>query len=285
MPIILLILGLAMQEDPNPARTRAQEMRQECAAALESIDGVGSVGLGGSGTDYRIVIAVRDAATQRHVRDLVGDSYGGVRILWSIAEAPRPAPLPEAPAERTRPPTQPEPPPERLNPWNAAAVDCDIIRDHLKLKPIQHPAGNGKSWVPCQLTKRTTIGPGGVTSFSYTNHRPDCPIRMGRVGEPAGSDYFTAWVFRQGITPPVGGNFGLPSNDWAWGVQAAADMASRLPQIRDGAAAGPVWIGGYGWITPYTAYPYYYPYRSYYWRPYHRYWYPLRWCRPWRCFH
>src|SRR5882757_5553386 len=122
MPILLLVLGLALQENSNPARMRAQEMRQECAAALESIDGVGSVGLGGSGTDYRIVIAVRDTATQRQVRDLVGDAYGGVRILWSIAGAPRPAPLPAAPEEPARPLTRPEPPPERLNPWNAAAV-------------------------------------------------------------------------------------------------------------------------------------------------------------------
>jgi hypothetical protein len=47
------------------ARDRATEMRQECAAALESVDGVGSVGMGGTGTDYRLLIVCRDVAIQR----------------------------------------------------------------------------------------------------------------------------------------------------------------------------------------------------------------------------
>jgi hypothetical protein len=291
MPILLLILGLALQEDPKilerNARDHAQQMRQECATALESVDGVASVGVGGSGTDYRILIAVRDPATQRQVRDLIGETYGGVRIVWSIASAPRPALPVEPQADRPRPlPAMPAP--DRMNSGIASPLDCDIIRDYLKLKPVTHPVGNGKSWTPCALTRRTTIGPGGVTSFSYTNHRPDCPIRLGRVGEPPGADHFIAWVFRQGMTPPMGGNFTLPSNDWAWGLQAAADMASRMPSVREGAsAADPVWIGGYGWIYPYgpnsysySSYsPYWYPYRGW-WRPHH--WIPLRGCHPWR---
>ncbi|HLY72495.1 MAG TPA: hypothetical protein VKU80_00115 [Planctomycetota bacterium] len=286
MPILLLLLGLGLQDDPQfqqQARERAQELRRECAQALEQVDGVGAVGLGGSGTDYRIVVAVRDAATQRYVRDLIGDTYGGVRILWSIAEPPRRPPAPSGLAGPPRPPPL-ESAPEPLNPWNASPLDCDIIRDHLKLKAVPHPADNGKSWVPCQVMKRTTIGPGGVTTFSYTKHRPDCPIRMGRVSEPPGSDYFMAWVFREGITAPTGGTFALPSNDWAWGAQAAADLASRLPLIRDGSPAeDPVWMGGYGWIYPDVPYPWMYPYRPYpfpSWRFQH--WYPLRWCPRWR---
>ena len=286
--MLLMILGLVLQDGPTilerRARDHAQEMREECAQALEAVEGVASVGVGGSGTDYRILIAVRDAATQRLVLDLIGETYGGVRIVWSISAPPRRAPLPEAPAERPRP-LATDPGPTRGNSGIASPLDCDIIRDYLKLKPVTHPVGNGKSWAPCALTRRTTIGPGGVTSFSYTNHRPDCPIRLGRVGEPPGSDHFIAWVFRQGMTPPTGGAFTLPSSDWAWGIQAAADMASRLPSVREGAsAADPVWIGGYGWIYPYGPVPYpsyscppsCYPY--YWWRPHH--W--IRWCHPWR---
>jgi hypothetical protein len=114
------------------------------------------------------------------------------------------------------------------------------------MKKVTHPAGNGKSWVPCQVMTRTTIGPVGSYSFTYTNHRPDCPVRLGRVGEPSWSDNYMAWVFRQGITPPKQGNLGIQGDPWTTAAMAAADMASRLPNIREGA-------GAYGW-----PYPYYY---------------------------
>jgi hypothetical protein len=294
MPVLLVLLGLALQEGAPPeraAREHALLMRQECAAALESVDGVTSVGVGGSGADYRILISVRDAASQRSVRDLVGDTYGGVRIVWSVAEAPRRGTPAEPPPEPARP-AVPAPAPERGGPWIVSPLDCDILRDYLKLKPVTHPAGNGKSWVPCRVTRRTTIGPGGVTSFSYTDHRPDCPIRLGRVPEPPNADHFTAWVFRQGMTPPTGGNFTLPSNDWAWGIQAAADMASRLPSVREG--SGSLWIEGYGWVEPGQhfhypdAVPYYGPssWPYFYGHPYrpcwHHHWFPIRACHSWR---
>lgn len=268
----LCLLAVLLQDDlktpEQKARDRGVEMRLECAAALAEVDGVGTVGLGGTGTDYRLLIVVRNAATQKQVRELIGgDEYGGLKIVWSIADPERrpPPPPPEPFAEKPRmPPPQPEPFSERANPWNAAVTDCDIIRDYLKLKRVSHPSGNGMSWVPCQVLKRTQIGPGGGHSFSYTNHRPDCPVRLGRVGEPPWSDAYIAWVFRQGITPATGTNFTIPSDGWAWAAQVAADMASRLPNVREGA-------GAYGWPTPYPYpdyYPYpYYPYRYFYWRP------------------
>lgn len=263
MASFLILLALAVQDDPAGsdrwARDHARAMREECAAALASVDGVTSVGVGGSGTDYRILVAVRDGGTQRQVRDLIGDRYGGVRIVWSVAGPSRPVPSPGLPPARPFPPP-PEPAPDRANAWNASFLDCDIIRDYLRLQPQSHPSGDGKFWTPCRLSRRTTVGPGGVSSFSYTDHRPDCPIRLGRVGEPPGADHFIAWVFRSGRTPPTGGQFTLPSNEWAWGVQAAADLASRMPSIReDEFAAGPLWVGGYGWVVPDSApvYPVY----------------------------
>lgn len=276
---ILWFLALALQEDPRVleqrARDRAAEIRQECAAALESVDGAGPVGVGGTGTDYRLLIVCRDAATQRHVRDLIGgDDYGGVRIVWSIADpGRRPPPPPEQFNEKPRV-QQPEPsppPPEPPNFWKASVTDCDIIRDHLKMKKVTHPAGNGKSWVPCQVMKRTQIGPGGGHSFTYTNHRPDCPVRLGRVNEPAWADNYLAWVFRQGITPARPSNFTLPGDSWAWAGQAAADMVSRLPNIREGA-------GAYGWVYPWAYVPYYYYYPRYYRATYY---YPVRF----RCYY
>src|SRR5256885_17087916 len=104
MPILLLVLGLALQENSNPARMRAQEMRQECAAALESIDGVGSVGLGGGGTDYRVIIAVRGTATQRQGRGLGGGADGRGPLPWAVSATPPAAPPPPAPAGAAPPP-------------------------------------------------------------------------------------------------------------------------------------------------------------------------------------
>jgi len=277
---ILWCLVLLLQDDPKvleqKARDRATEMRQECAAALESVDGVGAVGMGGTGTDYRLLIVCRDTPTQRHVRELIGgDEYGGVKIVWSIADpARRPPPPPPEPFNEKPQVRQPEPPPqfpEAPNVWKASVTDCDIIREHLKMKKVTHPAGNGKSWVPCQVMTRTTIGPAGSYSFTYTNHRPDCPVRLGRVGEPSWSDNYMAWVFRQGITAPQQGSLGIQGNPWTVAAQAAADMASRLPNIREGAGvAGP--YPYYYW--PYGYWPYYWPYYSpyYYYRPY-RYYY------------
>jgi hypothetical protein len=289
---ILWCLAFLLQDDPRvleqKARDRATEMRQECAAALESVDGVGSVGMGGTGTDYRLLIVCRDVAIQRHVRELIGgDEYGGVRIVWSIADPTRRPPPPPEPFNEKPRVQQPEPPPqfpEAQNVWKASVTDCDIIRDHLKMKKVTHPAGNGKSWVPCQVMTRTTIGPVGSYSFTYTNHRPDCPVRLGRVGEPSWSDNYMAWVFRQGITAPKQGNLGIQGDPWTTAAMAAADMASRLPNIREGAGATawpyPYYYWPYGY-WPYYYGPYYYPYRyRYYWRPH--YYYPLRYCHYYR---
>ena len=279
MMSLLLILSLALQDAPEKkVRDHAWEMRQECAAALGSIEGVASVGVGGSAGDYRILIVVRDARTQEEVRDLIGsDTYGGVRIVWSIAAPPRPPALEPPPAEKPKVPP-PDPLPEFPNFWEAKATDCDIIRDHLKMKKVQHPAGNGKSWVPCQLMNRTEIGPGGGHSFQYTNHRPDCPIRLGRVAEPPWADNFVAWVFRQGITAPTGTNFTLPGNAWAWAAQAGADMGSRIPNLRAGVTTGPTWVAGPGWMSPLV--PVYVP--PYYYSGYYRYWH---WRPCWHAWH
>jgi len=287
MVVLICTLSLLLQQDPpDQVRRRALDLKLECAEALKDVDGVGSVGLGGTGGDWRLLIAVRDKDAQRAVRELIGgDSYGGLRIVWSVAEAPRPGadhfappPAPEPPAEKRVPV---EPFENRNNIWQASITDCDIIRDHLRLKKIQHPSGNGMSWVPCQVVQRTTIGPDGGHSFTYTRHRPDCPVRMGRVGEPGWSDNYMAWVFRTGMTSPTPTNYTIPGNQWDFEHQSSADMASRLPQVREGATSVPVWPYG-PYVSPYAR-PYPYSYSSYYgygrywgwWhcRPYYRGWY------------
>lgn len=293
MEVLFCTLALLAQGDPaqDQARRRAAELRQECAEALKEADGVGSVGLGGSGDDWRLLIAVRDREALRAVKELVGgDSYGGLRIVWSVAEPVRPGPPPSAAPPAPEPlrekPIPLEPFENRNNIWQASITDCDIIRDYLKLKKVQHPSGNGMSWVPCQVVQRTSIGPDGGHSFTYTRHRPDCPVRMGRVGEPGWSDNYMAWVFRSGMTSPSPTNFTIPGNHWDFEHQSSNDMASRLPQVREGMTNVPVWPYGPYAYGPYTR-PYPSSYYSYYWYPRYTWrWWP---CRPyyrwwgWRC--
>jgi len=111
------------------------------------------------------------------------------------------------------------------------------------LKKVLHPAGGGRSWVPCQVIFRSVIGAGGGHSLTYTKHRPTCPIRLGRVGMPAGSDRFMAWVFRSGITPPIRAGFLWPTelraSDNLWVRQAWGDFEARLPYIRSGGPSVP----------------------------------------------
>jgi hypothetical protein len=297
MTSILFCILAALQGDPpgpqDQARRQAAELRRECAEALKEVDGVGAVGLGGTGEDYRLLIAVRDPETLRAVRELVGgDSYGGLKIIWSVAEAPRPGPPPgltpsppPVPEPLREKPLSIEPFADRNNIWQASVTDCDIIREHLKLKKITHPSGNGMSWVPCQIVQRTSIGPDGGHSFTYTRHRPDCPVRMGRVGEPSWSDNYMAWVFRTGMTSPSPTNFTIPGNSWDFEHLSSNDMASRMPQVREGATNVPVWPYGPYAYGPYSRpYPYsYYSYYSYYWYPrYHWRWWP---CRPYYRWH
>lgn len=271
------------QDPPDQARRRAADLRLECAEALKDVDGVGSVGLGGTGDDYRLLIAVRDRVALGAVRELIGgDTYGGLKIVWSVAEPPRPGAKDFAPPPAAEPPPRERPLPvepfaDRNNIWQASITDCDIIRDYLRLKKVTHPSGNGMSWVPCQIVQRTTIGPDGGHSFTYTRHRPDCPVRQGRVGEPGWSDNYMSWVFRSGMTSPSPTNYTIPGNYWDFQHQSSNDMASRLPQVREGWTSVPVWPYGpstspYARPYPYSYYSNWYPryWGGWYYRPYYR---------------
>ena len=249
------------------ARVNADESRRKCGNLVEGLDGVLSVGMGGTGTEYRLLISVRDnQAKQAAQKALGGDTYEGLKILWSVrSNAPAASAAPQAPA--------PLPLPAVVAPLPGAGqtvaasgtgpsvYDCDIIREHMKLRPISHPRGDGASYEPCRLMKRTVEG-GAVNPppVLYAKHRPDCPVYAGRVAQPAVADSFVAWVFRQGasvITPE-----GTP----------------HVSDLRPGVTPPPA----------YPTYPYYYSnpyygwYRPYYYRHYyyyypHYYHYRYRW--------
>ncbi|HXX93631.1 MAG TPA: hypothetical protein VEN81_08350 [Planctomycetota bacterium] len=115
------------QEDPRAlegqARQRAAEARLKAATRLESVDGVQSVNLGGTGTEYRLIIVTRDhASRQAASRELgAGDWFEGVRITWSgpggwttpvtIPDAPPKAPAPQGTAPAAPPPVPSYPSP------------------------------------------------------------------------------------------------------------------------------------------------------------------------------
>ena len=62
-----------------------------CEGALAGVDGVTSVGVGGSGKDYRLLLATRDLASKTAARERTdGDVYDGLKILWTVTNtAPR----------------------------------------------------------------------------------------------------------------------------------------------------------------------------------------------------
>lgn len=296
---LILFAGTALsaQEErflEGEARQRAAEARLACAARVEHLDGVVSVNMGGTGKSYRLFILVRDAAAKARVQEKIGgDRFRGLDIHWSFAAAARKpagpalrntgpvnymmgmAPSPRksapvnsmmgAPLRQTRAlprndvkAFQPQQD-EGENFWKAKVTDCDIVRNHLKMKRISHPIGNGRYYKPCQLMLRSVTGAGGGHSFYYTKHRPDCPIRLGRVGQPSWADHHIAWIFQKGFTQPIRGGITWPyelrASDSLWRRQMVQDVKSRLPRIRDGAEW--VWTGyGWYWRTASRYYPY-----------------------------
>jgi hypothetical protein len=231
---VLALAATACAQDA--ALRRAADARLRCETLLGALEGVTVVGLGGSREDYRILVTCKDPSARAAARALAGgDTVDGVKILWTLApkDPPKPAPQPpklQAPSEEPAP---------QVPPWKAEATDCDIVRDYLKLKPVNHPAGQGRSYVPCQLVRRSVTGAGGGHSYTYTKHRPDCPIRLGRVAQPAWADSFIAWVFQKGFTPVARAGITWPyelrADDKLWDQQAAGELMTRLPYIREGA--------------------------------------------------
>jgi hypothetical protein len=255
---ILALSFLPMQEsaaEEAAARLRADEARRRCATRMDGVEGVLSVGSGGIGTDHRILVAVRDFSAKLEAQRRVGaDSFEGVKIYWSVVggsgsagEAPLPAEIaPAEPGSTVAAPPQPSPAaaaaasddsPEAF--WKAKPEDCDILRDYLKMKRVSRPAGGGRYWIPCQLIRRSVVGPGGGHTYVYTKHRPDCPVRLGRLSPPAWADNFVAWVFRKGFTPVMRAGFTWPfelrGDDKLWDAQASGELKTRLSYIREAA--------------------------------------------------
>lgn len=109
----LLALAMpALANEEMDARYKASDLRASAEVELSTLPGVVSVGLGGSGTDYRLIVVVRDLAAKLGARErLGGDAYGGVKILWCVTAAPAETPRPAAAPVARPAPAAPLPPP------------------------------------------------------------------------------------------------------------------------------------------------------------------------------
>ncbi len=191
--------------------------------------------------EYRLMIAVADDLSLKTAREkLGGDTYKGLKVHWMVqkpvaTDAARPAPVP-APVVEVKPKSSTRR--TEADYGCGLEADCDIVRDHLRLKPVQHPAGDGRSWIPCAIVLRSVTGSGGGHSFSYAKHRPDCPIRLGRVGSPGYNDYLVEWLIKDGMGEPVRAGitypFELTASDKAWASQVQRDIEGRRKFVHAG---------------------------------------------------
>ena len=117
--MIALLAALLLAQDAvqlADARERAAEARRKCASLVVGTDGLSSIGLAGSGTDYRILLVVRDPAVKKSLQDrLGGDQCGGIPILWSVKNTAAAVPL-GADSPAAPPAVAPEPPGETGDP-------------------------------------------------------------------------------------------------------------------------------------------------------------------------
>ncbi len=229
-----LFLAAMTLFSPLPAqeeRPSVDEVLKKHKADIENMDGVVSVAAGGTEEDMRILVRVATKEARAAVMEKLGKTLEGYKVyVYVAAPVGQTAVAPRATGPG-REQTQPEPEPE------PTVEDCDIIRDHLRLKPVSRHR-DGKTIDGCQLIRRQRVGSGGGHTFWYTRHRYDCPIRTNRLKMPEDADDFTEWVFTRGFQPARKGSFllfELKGSDGAWFDQVKQDLTALLPYIRDGA--------------------------------------------------
>lgn len=220
---LLLCLVLALAQDEDAARNKASEARTKCATLLEGVDGVTSVNYAGSESKYRLLIVVRDYIVKDAAKKKIGgDAYEGVPVSWTVTRSTYVSPAnqtiamaPEMPAENPDKPVE-----VKQLPRNVAysdIPDCDIVRAQLGLPALHRMVGGGswKSWIPCQVWRRSVQSSGGGHTYLYTKHRPGCPFQDGLASQ----------VYREGFLYP----FEIRGSDSNWAAGVAQDLDSKFP--------------------------------------------------------
>jgi hypothetical protein len=225
---LALWMLLALAQDEDAVRNRVAETRTKCVTLLDGVDGVTSVNFAGSESKYRLLISVRDyIAKDAAKKKIGGDAYEGVPILWTVTRTVFTKPetqtiaMPQAPAaENPDKPVEVKPLPKTPSAASADPdiPDCDIVRAQLGLPALHRMVGgvSWKSWVPCQVWRRSVQSSGGGHTYLYTKHRPGCPFQDGLASD----------VYREGFLYP----FEIRGSDlnWQWGV--AQDLAAKFPR-------------------------------------------------------
>lgn len=231
--ITLMLAALAAQD------LTIYETRHKFESALKAIDGVIDVSVGGVNGDLKIVIRVQTEKSRDAVSLLTANGLNGFKVHVIVSstgnnliEVKSEEPKKE-PKAKPKPKEEIEIPDDRnTNIWKASVTDCDIIRDHLKMKSVTRK-------FYCKLVLRQVVGAGGGHSYTYTKHRGECPIRLGRVKQPDWADGYIGWVFQKGFGPAIRGSFLWPfelrASDKLWVKQVREDLMTRLQYIREGA--------------------------------------------------
>lgn len=243
MILITLALALVLPQDARPS---IDEVKSKHEGAILKIEGVIRITTGGASDDRRLVVQVTTEEVKREVLKLTGSALDGYKVQVVVTGEPPREPSEPPKAGSTKTAEKPTVTKE-FDPLD----DCDIVRDHRKLKALTHHK-DGKTVANCAVSHRQQVGSAGGHNYVYTKHREDCPIRLGNIKEPADADAFLQWVFRLGFMPAdrrgyLG--FELKGSDSLWFSQVREDLTSRLPYIRQGA----VWVAireksaGAGW--------------------------------------
>lgn len=243
----LLALPAAAQEE----RRSLEDVLKEHGPTIRNLEGVVTVAPGGTPQEPRILVRVSSEEAKTAVSKKIGGQVEGYKFFVYVAAPPGQTVVAPAPAD---PPTKtPPPPPSKTESEKTleSLEDCDIMRDHLKLKTVSRHK-SGMTIDGCQLLRRSRIGGAGGHAFWYTRHRFDCPIRTNRVTKPEKSDEFTAWVFTRGFQPAQQGSFlvfELKGSDSLWFDGVKQDLTALLPFIREGArwASAKEEDAGKGW--------------------------------------
>jgi len=128
------------QRSAAEARFQASEVQLRCAAALTDLNGLTSVNIAGSGSDYRLIIVVQDLRAKLTARQILGgDVYGGVKVLWSVSNPSAAAPVPAAPPAVAARPAQPAP----------------VLAEPVYTPPTRHYA----SMAPVEMRRTFWAGP------------------------------------------------------------------------------------------------------------------------------
>lgn len=249
MSTLILVVSLALSTSVQEARPSVQEILKEQGPTIRALEGVIDVAVGGTTEDPRIMVRVSSEEAKADVGRKIGGHAGGYKFFIYVARpAGQTVVAPATPTDTPKPPpprkTETEKDPETIE-------DCDIFRDHLKLKPV--PRHKDKLTIDgCKLMRRSRVGGGGGHAFWYTRHRFDCPLRTNKLTIPAKADDFTTWVFTRGFQPASEGSFlvfELKGSDKLWFDGVKDDLTNLLPYIREGAR----WVkadkedAGVGW--------------------------------------